>query len=227
MTEQERQAFINNLSFEGEIEDYEGVFSFTVKRDFDMAAAFEGVYDPAADPPIQRIDLAYRIRDQLVWYTMGLDFGHLDGMWDNMRRVFPLSDQERECLKEKLDSYCLQQTGMSLLEYGILHWSEDNGPRPALAEVTALTRMEHPASQSISDFDLMEAFAIQCVDQMVQDIQSRVAPEKWEEIVAEVHQAEERLDKTLGFTSPETTCQGLFNYVYTLFKSGVKIKFGE
>lgn len=158
---------------------------------------------------------------------MGLGFGRLDGMRDNMRRVFPLSDQERECLKEKLDSYCLQQTGMSLLEYGILHWSEDNGPRPALAEVTALTRMEHPASQSISDFDLMEAFAIQCVDQMVQDIQSRVAPEKWEEIVAEVHQAEERLDKTLGFTSPETTCQGLFNYVYTLFKSGVKIKFGE
>ena len=202
MTKQERQAFINNLSFEGEIEDYEGVFSFTVKRDFDMAAAFEGVYDPAADPPIQRIDLAYRIRDQLVWYTMGLDFGHLDGMWDNMRRVFPLSDEERECLKGKMNDYCLQQTGMPLLEYGILHWSEDDGPRPALGEVTVPTQMEHPAPQSISAFDLMEAFAIQCVDQMVQDIQSRVTPEKWEEIVAEAQQAEEQSDKVPGFTGP-------------------------
>ena len=39
--------------------------------------------------------------------------------------------------------------------------------------------------------DLMEWFAIQCVDQMVQDIQSRVTPEEWEKIVAEAEQAEE------------------------------------
>lgn len=202
MTEQERQVFISRLTFEGEIDDCDGVLMFTVKKDFDLAAAFEGVYNPTADPPIQSIDLAYCIADQMVWYTMGLNFGRLDGMWDNMRRVFPLSDQERECLKEKLNSYCLQQTGMSLLEYGILHWSEDDGPRPALGEVTVPTQMEHLAPQSISAFDLMEAFAIQCVDQMAQDIQSRVTPEKWEEIVAEIHQSEEQLDKVPGFTGP-------------------------
>ncbi|MDE6933729.1 MAG: hypothetical protein K2P37_13690 [Oscillospiraceae bacterium] len=191
MTEQERQAFISNLSFEGEIEDCEGVFRFTVKKDFDLAAAFEGIYDPAADPPIRRIDLAYRITDQMVWYTMGLDFGPQPGMLDHMRRVFPLSDRERERLKENLDGYCLHQTGMSLLEYGILHWSEDDGPRPTLTDLTAQTRLEQPAARSMADIDLMEWFAIQCVDQMVQDIQSRVTPEEGEKIVAEAEQTEE------------------------------------
>ena len=57
MTERERQAFIRGLSFEGEIEDRDGVLGFTVKKDFDLAAVFKGVYDPAADPPIQRINL--------------------------------------------------------------------------------------------------------------------------------------------------------------------------
>ena len=115
MTGQERQAFISSLSFEGEIEDCDGVLMFTVKKDFDLAAAFESVYDPAADLPIQRIALGYCIADQMVWYTMELDFGPQNGMWDNMRRVFPLSDGERELLKEKMSGYCLQQTGMSLL----------------------------------------------------------------------------------------------------------------
>ena len=202
MTEQERQTFISNLSFEGEIDDCEGVFMFTVKKDFDLAAVFEGIYDPAADPPIQRIELPYRIRDQLVWYTLTLVFERQDDMWDNIRRVFPLSDRERECLENKMNSYCLQQTGTPLREYGILHWSEDDGPRPALDEMTAPARMEHPVHRSISDFDLMEAFAIQCVDQMAQDIQSRVTPEKWGEIVAEAQQAEEQLDKAPGFAGP-------------------------
>ena len=172
MTGQERQAFIRSLSFEGEIEDCDGVLMFTVKKDFDLAAAFESVYDSAADPPIQRIDLGYCIADQMVWYTMELDFGPQNGMWDNMRRVFPLSDGERELLKEKMGGYCLRQTGMSLLEYGVLHWSDDNGPRPALAELAVPSRMEQPAPQSSSDLDLMEWYATQCVDQMVQDIQS-------------------------------------------------------
>ena len=52
MTAQERQALISSLSFEGEIEDCEGVFMFTVKKDFDLAAAFEGIYNPEQDPPI-------------------------------------------------------------------------------------------------------------------------------------------------------------------------------
>ena len=68
--------------------------------------------------------------------------------------------------------------------------------------MTAPARMEHPVHRSISDFDLMEAFAIQCVDQMAQDIQSRVTPEKWGEIVAEAQQAEEQLDKAPGFAGP-------------------------
>ena len=50
MTEHERQAFISRLTFEGEIDDCDGVLMFTVKKDFDLAAAFEGVYNPAADP---------------------------------------------------------------------------------------------------------------------------------------------------------------------------------
>lgn len=202
MTEQERQAFISGLSFEGEIEDCDGVLKFTVKKDFDLAAAFEGVYDPAADPPIQRIDLAYRIRDQMVWYTMGLDFGRVDGMWDNMQRVFPLSDRERECLKGKLSDYCLQQTGMPLLEYGVLHWSEDDGPRPVLAGLDTWTRAERPASRPVSSFDLMELFAIQCVDQMVQDIQDEATPEEWEKIVEEARQAEEQQAEWPGFPGP-------------------------
>lgn len=192
MTEQERRSFISGLSFEGEIDDCEGVLMFTIKKDFDPAAAFEGIYDPKQDPPIQRIELPYRIRDQLVWYTLTLVLERQDDMWDNMRRVFPLDDRERECLKDKMNNYCLQQTGMPLLEYGILHWSEDDGPRPVSVEAAAPTWMESSVPQSISDFDLMEAFAIRCVDQMAQDIQSRVTPEEWEKIVAEARQAEEQ-----------------------------------
>ena len=202
MTGQERQAFISSLSFEGEIEDCDGVLMFTVKKDFDLAAAFESVYDPAADLPIQRIALGYCIADQMVWYTMELDCGPQNGMWDNMRRVFPLSDGERELLKEKMSGYCLQQTGMSLLEYGVLHWSDDNGPRPALAELAVPSWMEQTAPQSISDLDLMEWYATQCADQMVQDIQNRVTPEKWEELVAQTRQTAEEQDEALGFTGP-------------------------
>lgn len=71
MTEQERQAFISRLTFEGEIDDCDGVLMFTVKKDFDLAAAFEGVYNPATDPPMQCIDLAYCIADQMVWLRWG------------------------------------------------------------------------------------------------------------------------------------------------------------
>ena len=202
MTAQERQALISSLSFEGEIEDCEGVFMFTVKKDFDLAAAFEGIYNPEQDPPIQCIEIPCRIRDQLVWYTLTLVFERQDGMWDNMRRVFPLSDGERELLKEKMSGYCLQQTGMSLLEYGVLHWSDDNGPRPALAELAVPSWMEQTAPQSISDLDLMEWYATQCADQMVQDIQNRVTPEKWEELVAQTRQTAEEQDEALGFTGP-------------------------
>ena len=116
MTERERQAFIRGLSFEGEIEDRDGVLGFTVKKDFDLAAVFKGVYDPAADPPIQRINLGYCIADQMVWYSMELDFGRRDDGWDSMPRMFQLSDGEREYLKNEMDSYCLRQTGMPLLE---------------------------------------------------------------------------------------------------------------
>lgn len=190
MTAQERQALISSLSFEGEIDDCEGVFMFTVKKDFDLAAAFEGIYDPEQDPPIQCIEIPYRIRDQLVWYTLTLVFKRQDGMWDNMRRVFPLSDGERDILKNKMEDYCFQTKRMSLLEYGILHWDETDGPKPTLAELTVQTRLEQPMPQSISSFDLMEMFAAQCVEQMVQDIQSRVTPERWRKIVAETQQAE-------------------------------------
>ena len=186
MTDQERQALISSLSFEGEIDDCEGVFMFTVKKDFDLAAAFEGIYDPEQDPPIQRIELPYRICDQLVWYTLTLVFDRQDGMWDNMRRVFPLSDRERDILKDKMDDYCLQEKGMSLLEYGILHWDETDGPKPSLPELTARTRSKQPIPQPISSFDLMEMFATQVVEQMVQDIQSKVPPEKWRKIAVEV-----------------------------------------
>lgn len=192
MTEQERKMLINSLSFEGEIDDCEGVFMFTVKKDFDLAAAFEGIYDPEQDPPIQRIELPYRIRDQLAWYTLTLVFERQDGMWDNMRRVFPLSDEERDILKDKMKNYCLQKEGMSLLEYGILHWDETDGPEPSLAELTARTRLEQPMPQRISSFDLMEMFAALCVEQMAQDIQSRVTPEEWRKIMANAQQAEEQ-----------------------------------
>ena len=111
-------------------------------------------------------------------------------MWDNMRRVFPLSDGERDILKNKMEDYCFQTKRMSLLEYGILHWDETDGPKPTLAELTVQTRLEQPMPQSISSFDLMEMFAVQCVEQMVQDIQSRVTPERWRKIVAEAQQAE-------------------------------------
>ena len=49
MTEQERQLFISKLSFEGKIDDRDGVLGFMVKKDFDLAAAFKGVYDPEKD----------------------------------------------------------------------------------------------------------------------------------------------------------------------------------
>ena len=108
MTERERQAFIRGLSFEGEIEDRDGVLGFTVKKDVDLAAVFKGVYDPAADPPIQRINLGYCIADQMVWYSMELDFGRRDDGWDSVPRMFQLSDGEREYLKNEMDCYCLE-----------------------------------------------------------------------------------------------------------------------
>lgn len=194
MTERERQAFISGLSFEGEIEDCDGVLLFTVKKDFDLAAVFEDVYDPAADPPIRRIGLAYCIADEMVWYSMELDFGRPDGMRD-MLRTFQLSDREREVLKDKMSGYCLQQTGASLLEYSILHWSDDNGPRPTLTGPAASTQPGQPMSPSISDVDFMELFARQCVEQMARDIQSRVTPEQWEKMAAEAQQSREQQDE--------------------------------
>lgn len=196
MTEQERKTLISGFSFEGEIDDCEGVFMFTVKKDFDLAAAFESIYNPEQDPPIERIEIAYRIRDQLVWYTLTLVLERQDGMWDNMRRVFPLNDGERDILKDKMDNYCYQEKGMSLLEYGILHWDETDGPEPTLTELTAQTRLEQPMPQLISSFDFMEMFATQFVEQMVQDIQSRVTPEKWGKIVAEAQVT--GMDSTIG-----------------------------
>lgn len=202
MTERERQAFIRGLSFEGEIEDRDGVLGFTVKKDVDLAAVFKGVYDPAADPPIQRINLGYCIADQMVWYSMELDFGRRDDGWDSVPRMFQLSDGEREYLKNEMDCYCLRQTGMPLLEYSLLHWSEDNGPTPTLAELGARARMEQPMPQPISAIDFMGWFASQCVDQMAEDMRSKATPEEWERLMSEVQQDKEQQDKAPGFTGP-------------------------
>ncbi len=209
MAEQERRAFIDAISFEGDIEDCDGVLMFTVKKDFDLAAAFQSVYTPTEGPPPFRIGVPYCIADDMIWYTMELYFESPSGLDEN-NRVFPLSDRERDCLKDKVYEYCQQLTGMSLLEYGLLHWPEDDGPddwpEPESAELARPLPSEGSASWPISGFDLMEMYAMQCIDEMAAEIKRRVTPEKWERIVAEAQQYEEQPDAApkgpLDFTGP-------------------------
>lgn len=96
---------------------------------------------------------------------MELYFEPSGGM-DQDIRTFPLSDRERDCLKGEVCEYCCQLTGMSLLEYGLLHWSEDSGPKPELMELTH--PVETSASLPISDFDLMSLYVFHCLDQLAE-----------------------------------------------------------
>lgn len=74
--------------------------------------------------------------------------------------------------------------------------SEDDGPTPTLAELGALARIEQPAPQPISAIDFMGWFASQCVDQMAEDMRSKITPDEWEELTSELRQTKEQQDKT-------------------------------
>ncbi|MDE6455523.1 MAG: hypothetical protein K2L38_06410, partial [Dysosmobacter sp.] len=63
---------------------------------------------------------------------------------------------------------------------------------PSLTGPAASARPEGLMLPITSSTDFMELIAIQCVDQMVQDIQDKLTPEELEQLAAEMRQAEEQ-----------------------------------
>ena len=104
-----------NFSFGEEIIESDGKLNFYVQADFDMDAAFGTFVCTDQNDDWLNIYANYDVEQDRLCDTLELNLCKGDGSEEDWS--YPLNAAEQEVLLRKMETFCQQQTGMSLHEY--------------------------------------------------------------------------------------------------------------
>ena len=104
-----------NFSFGEEIIESDGKLNFYVQADFDVDAAFGTYVCTDQNDDWLNIYANYDIEQDRLCNTLDLNLCKGDGSEEDWS--YPLNAAEQEVLLRKMETFCQQQTGMSLREY--------------------------------------------------------------------------------------------------------------
>ena len=118
-----------NFSFGEEIIESDGKLNFYLQADFDVDAAFGLVGSTDRNDDWLNIYANYDIEKGRPCDTLELTICNAEGTEENWS--YHLNAAEQEVLARKMESFCQQQTGMSLHEYA-QQFQEEPGPTPQI-----------------------------------------------------------------------------------------------
>ena len=104
-----------NISFGEEIIESDGKLNFYVQADFDVDAAFSTFVCTDQNDDWLNIYANYDVEQDRLCDTLELNLCKGDGSEEDWS--YPLNAAEQEVLLRKMETFCQQQTGMSLHEY--------------------------------------------------------------------------------------------------------------
>ena len=104
-----------NISFGEEIIESDGKLNFYVQADFDVDAAFSTFVCTDQNDDWLNIYANYDVEKDRLCDTLELNLCKGDGSEEDWS--YPLNAAEQEVLLRKMETFCQQQTGMSLHEY--------------------------------------------------------------------------------------------------------------
>ena len=105
----------NNFSFSDEIIEEDGKLNFYIQADFDVDSAFGTFVCTDQNDDWLNIYANYDVEQNHLRDTLELNLCKGDGSEESWS--YPLNAAEQEVLLRKMETFCQQQTGMSLHDY--------------------------------------------------------------------------------------------------------------
>ena len=123
---------LRQVSFEGDISEYDGTLSFYMPVTFDPDAVFGTSVD--SDSNSDWLNIYANCDLETGEPERALAIALVCGDGNEFEFSYPLTTPEQELLQEKMDAYCQSLTGMSLEEYRQELLSEEPRmePRPQM-----------------------------------------------------------------------------------------------
>lgn len=122
-----RRLDLDQISFEGEIAEYDGSLNFYIPVTFDPDEVFGTRVTDTANDDWLNVYANYDLESGQVDSAMTVILVCGDG--HEFEFSYPLHSAEQELLRQKMEDYCQQMTGQSLEEYGAsLHETPADSP---------------------------------------------------------------------------------------------------
>ena len=106
---------VESLSVSEEIIEIDGVLNFYIDTDFDVEAVFGTHVEASEGSDWMNLYANVEIATGQICDALVVSLRHDEKQEEELR--YPLSDLEKEVLQEKLEQYCLKDTGLSLTDY--------------------------------------------------------------------------------------------------------------
>ena len=106
---------VESLSVSEEIIEIDGVLNFYIDTDFDVDAVFGTHVEASEGSDWMNLYANVAIATGQICDALMVSLRHDEKQ--NEEWSYPLSDLEKEVLQEKLEQYCLKDTGQSLTDY--------------------------------------------------------------------------------------------------------------
>lgn len=106
---------LDQISFEGEIAEYDNTLNFYIPVTFDPDAVFGTRVTDTANDDWLNVYANYDLESGQVDSALSVFLMCGDG--NEFEFSYPLNAEEQELLRQKMEDYCQQMTGQSLEEY--------------------------------------------------------------------------------------------------------------